>query len=313
MKRDRVLGGLLGLCIGDALGVPAEFISRSELKNNPITDMAGYGTHNQPLGTWSDDSALSFCLAESLCRGFDLQDIGSRMVKWMYEGYWTPYGRVFDVGITTEIAISRLRNEIDPLNAGLDDENNNGNGSLMRILPIAFYVEKLDTPQQFELTQQISRLTHGHLRAQMACGIYVQLVTRLLKGDRLHLAYKNMKEIVLRYYSKEPYSSEIHHFDRILRSDIAELPEESIKSGGYVVCTLEASMWAFLNSNSYADTVITAVNLGDDTDTTGSVAGGLAGVYYGLGGIPKEWISKIVKVEEIMELGERLFEAIYGI
>jgi ADP-ribosylglycohydrolase len=97
-KKDKVLGGLFGLCIGDILDVPLEFISREELKRNPVKDMIGYGTHNQPIGTWSDDSSLTFCLAESLCNGFNLYDIADKFVKWLCEGYWTPYGEVFDVG-----------------------------------------------------------------------------------------------------------------------------------------------------------------------------------------------------------------------
>ncbi|MGB4437301.1 MAG: ADP-ribosylglycohydrolase family protein, partial [Acetomicrobium sp.] len=144
MKKDKVIGGLLGLCIGDALGVPVEFQSREKLKRNPVKDMMGYGTHNQPPGTWSDDSSLAFCLAESLCNGFDLQDIADKFVKWMYEGYWTPWGKAFDVGHTTQIAISRLKKGVDPLESGPTDERSNGNGSLMRILPLIFYVEKMD-------------------------------------------------------------------------------------------------------------------------------------------------------------------------
>ena len=109
MKKDKIIGGLLGLFVGDALGVPVEFQSREKLRKNPVKDMVGYGTYNQPPGTWSDDSSLTFCLAESLCNGFDLRDIADKFVKWMYEGYWTPWGEAFDIGVTTQIAISRLK------------------------------------------------------------------------------------------------------------------------------------------------------------------------------------------------------------
>ncbi|MEW6615134.1 MAG: ADP-ribosylglycohydrolase family protein [Thermodesulfobacteriota bacterium] len=312
MRKNKVLGGLFGLCIGDALGVPVEFKSRSQLKKNPITDMVGYGSHNQPPGTWSDDSSLAFCLAESLCNGFDIQDIADRFVRWLYEGYWTPYGRAFDIGGTTRIAISRLKKGINLLDAGPNDEFSNGNGSLMRILPLAFQLEKSDSPQQFVITHQVSCLTHGHIRSQMACGMYIHLVINILKGNPPKLAYKNMKDVVLKYYSKPPYSIELTNFARILESDIFELPEKSIKSSGYVVDTLEASLWCFLNNNSYTDTVLTAVNLGGDTDTTGTVAGGLAGIYYGYENIPKNWIDVVVRKNDIMELGERLYGKIYG-
>jgi len=313
MKKNKIIGGLLGLCIGDALGVPVEFKSRNALKVNPVTDMIGYGTHNQPPGTWSDDSSLAFCLAESLCNRPNIQDIANRFVKWLYEGYWTPYGKVFDVGNTTHTAISRLKNGINPLEAGPNDEFSNGNGSLMRILPLAFYLEKSDREQQFEITHQASRLTHGHLRSQMACGIYIQVAINLLKGNTFKVAYERMKDSVSDYYSKQPYVAEFHNFRRIVESNISELPEEAIKSSGYVIDTLEASLWCLLNNNSYTDTVLTAVNLGGDTDTTGAVAGGLAGIYYGYEGLPQKWISKIIKVEDIIKLGERLYETIYGV
>jgi len=312
-KRDKVIGGLLGLCIGDALGVPVEFESRDSLKVNPVTDMIGYRTYNQPPGTWSDDSSLTLCLADSLCNGLNIQDIVNKFVKWLYEGYWTPHGEVFDVGNTTRTAIVRLKRRVNPLEAGPNDEFSNGNGSLMRILPLAFYLEKRNKEQQFEITHQVSRLTHGHLLSQMACGIYIQVAINLLKGDTPKMAYEKMKNTVSDYYSKQPYVTEFHHFRRIMEYDISELPEDDIKSRGYVIDTLEASLWCFLNNNSYTDTVLTAVNLGSDTDTVGAVTGGLAGIYYGYKGLPEKWISKIARVEDIIKLGEKLYEATYGI
>ena len=311
MKRNKVLGGLLGLCIGDALGLPVEFKPRSALKATPVTDMIGYGTHNQPPGTWSDDSSLTFCLAESLCNGFNLRDIAAKFVKWLYEGYWTPYGEVFDAGNTTRTAITRLKEGVNPLKAGSTDEFSNGNGSLMRILPLAFYLEKSDIEQQFEITHQVSCLTHRHLRSQIACGIYIQVAINLLKGNTPKEAYESMKCTVSDYYSKWPYITELHHFNRIIESDISGLPEAAIKSSSYVVDTLEASLWCLLNSNSYPDTVLTAVNLGGDTDTLGAVTGGLAGIYYGYDGLPQKWVTRLARAKDIIELGERLYRAIY--
>ena len=311
MKKDKVIGGLVGVCVGDALGVPVEFVSRDKLRLNPIKDMVGYGTYNQPPGTWSDDSSLTLCLAESLCKGFNIHDIADKFIKWLFEGYWTPYGETFDVGNTTYIAISRLKSGVDPLDAGPKDEFSNGNGSLMRILPLSFYVEKMNKEEQFEISHKVSRLTHGHLRSQMACGIYIQIAVNLLKGNSPEVAYEKAKEISLDYYSREPYLHELRHFDRILKSDIRKLPLDLIKSTGYVIDTLEAALWSFLNSKTFRDAVLTAVNLGGDTDTIGVVAGGLAGIYYGYSAIPKDWVKKITKVDEIIELSERLFKAIY--
>ena len=143
--------------------------------------------------------------------------------------------------------------------------------------------------------------------------MYILLAVNILNGNTPKLAYKNMKDVILEYYSKEPYTTELHNFTRILESDISELSEESVKSSGYVVDTLEASLWCFLNNNSYTDTVLTAVNLGGDTDTTGAVAGGLAGIYYGYENIPGNWISKIARRQDIIELAEKLNKRIYGV
>ena len=138
MTSNKVLDGLFGLCIGDALGVPVEFTSRDDLKEHPVADMIGYGMYNQPPGTWSDDSSLAFCLAESLCNGYDLNDIASKFVAWYYDNHWTPHGEVFDVGNATSEAIERLKIGVAPQKAGSCSEYSNGNGSLMRILPLVF-------------------------------------------------------------------------------------------------------------------------------------------------------------------------------
>lgn len=312
MKRNKVLGGLFGLCVGDAIGVPFESCSRDELNRNPVTAMVGYGVHNQPAGTWSDDSSLTFCLADSLCQRFNLDDIAHKFCKWLYEAYWTPYGRTFGIGNTTQYAISRLRKGVKPDEAGGKSECSNGNGSLMRILPLAYYLENTETPQKFEIIHHVSSITHAHLRSQMACSIYIQLAINLLKGDTPKSAYKNVTATILDFYGREPYRMELDNFSRILQVDISRLTEEEIKSSGYVIDTLEASLWCFLNNNSYAETVLNAVNLGGDTDTTGAVTGGLAGIYYGYENIPKDWVEQIARKENIMELANRLNNKIYG-
>ncbi len=139
MKNSKkVLSGLMGVCIGGALGVPVEFSSRNERTIQPVTGMIGYSVHNQPPGTWSDNSAMTLCLAECLCDGFDLEAIAQSFYRWRYEDYWTPHGKVFDIGGTTAAAISRIKKGVPPVEAGGRDDRNNGNGSLMRILPLVY-------------------------------------------------------------------------------------------------------------------------------------------------------------------------------
>lgn len=300
--------GLLGVAVGDALGVPVEFHSRQYLVEKPITGMIGYGTYNQPPGTWSDDSSLTFCLAESLCHGYDLQDMADRFNRWMMERYWTPHGQVFDIGMATSKAISAYSQLDDPTQAGGRGEYDNGNGSLMRILPLAYYLYDVDDP--FPQVHQVSCLTHGHLRSQLACGIYVYLARELLAGKPRPEAYENLQSAIPEYYSTQPHQAELHHFDRILKGDISKLSMDEIQSSGYVLHTLEASLWCFLREETFSDTVLTAVNLGGDTDTTGAVAGGLAGIAYGRETIPDDWVESLARLGDILDLARRLEETL---
>ena len=309
--KSKVLGGLLGFCVGDSLGLSVEFKSREELRENPLKDMVGYGTYNQPPGTWSDDSSLTFCLIETLLTGLDLEELGNKFVKWLYEAYWTPNGETFDVGNGTRIAINRLRDGIDPLKAGLDDERSNGNGSLMRILPLVFYLKDSNRDRLHRIIHDVSSLTHRHLRSKLACSIYVEFGISLLEGKTKSEAYGHMKKKILNHFSNYSYSDELNFYERILHDDIGKLTKNQIKSSGYVVDTLEASLWCFLNNNNYKETVIEAVNLGVDTDTIGAIAGGLAGIYYGVEFIPSEWIDKLSKKEEIYDLCIKFYNKLF--
>ncbi|MBD2435051.1 ADP-ribosylglycohydrolase family protein [Fischerella sp. FACHB-380] len=180
----------MGLCVGDALGVPVEFTSRAERIKSPVKSMLGYGTWDVPPGTWSDDSSLTFCLAECLCSGFSLDAIANSFWRWYNEGYWTPHGEVFDIGNTTFSAILNWKQQgTPPLQAGGKSENSNGNDSLMRILPIAYYHKSLTFPELIERSHQVSCITHAHLRSQIACGIYISVAASLLEGNEPQMAY----------------------------------------------------------------------------------------------------------------------------
>ncbi len=310
----KIKSGLMGVCVGDALGVPVEFTERSVLAKSPVTSMVGYGTWNVAPGTWSDDSSLTFCLAECLCSGFSLDAIANSFWRWYNEAYWTAHGNVFDVGNTTREAIMNWRRGTPPQKSGLTHEHSNGNGSLMRIIPIAFCHKTLDFRELISRTHQISCITHAHKRSQIACGIYISIAVALLEGaENMQTAYFQGLQQVNDIYSQSEYISEMPHFTRILSGDIAQLPVEEINSSGYVVDTLEASLWCVLNSSSYAEAVLKAVNLGGDTDTTAAVTGGLAGIYYGLENIPPEWIEQIARQEDIMDLATRLAAVVYNL
>lgn len=297
--RDKVIGGILGFVVGDAIGVPVEFQSRDELKANPVVSMRSGGSHGQPKGTWSDDSSMTLCTMESLTHGLNLNDICTRFRGWVEDGYMTAHGEMFDIGRTTLTAIRKFARGTLPLECGESGEYDNGNGSLMRILPLAFYTLGMKPKERFETVHNISMLTHAHERSLMACDIYVQLACELLKGYSKEKAYRRMIDEIKPFYQEETQRTP---FQRILGGIIVELSEPQISSSGYVVDTLEAAIWCFLTTDTYADCVLKAVNLGDDTDTVGAVAGGLAGILYGSGSIPKEWLSCIAKKDDIISI-----------
>ena len=308
---DQIKSILFGVAVGDALGVPVEFKSRQTFSKSPVKDMIGYGTHNLPAGTWSDDSSLTFCLADALTNGFDLNIIGQNFVKWCYNNYWTPRGNVFDIGIATRQSIDRLAKGERPDLAGGFDVSSNGNGSLMRISPLLFYLLDKSINERYELTKQVSSITHGHIRSVISCFYYLEFALQLLNGNDKFEIYKNLQtEITTYLISLSISSTEIKLFDRLLKQNIYELKEENIFSSGYVLHTLEASIWCLLTTESYKDAVLKAVNLGEDTDTTGAVTGGLAGLLYGLDYIPKKWLKQIARYDDIDNLAERLGEKI---
>jgi ADP-ribosyl-[dinitrogen reductase] hydrolase len=304
---------LLGLAIGDALGVPHEFKPREKFDANPVTDMDGYGTYNLPPGTWSDDASLSLCLAEALTNGFDLESIATNFQNWFHSNYWTARGEVFDIGITTREAIDRLSRGIKPDLAGGFDENENGNGSLMRILPLLFYIKDLPISERFHLIKLVSSITHGHDRSIIACFYYLEFGRLLLeKHDKL-LVYSKLKTDIpafLRSINITP--SEIKQFDRLLIEDIGDRSQSEISSTGYVLHSLEASIWCLLTTGSYRDAVLKAVNLGNDTDTNAAITGGLAGILYGAENIPANWLNMLARRADIEELAMKLAQRLTG-
>ncbi len=312
MDKNKFFGGIFGVITGDALGIPVQFLSRDEVKEKNITGMTGYGTFNMPPGTWSDDSSLTLCLIDSLINGYNLEDIGKKFIDWYDNGLWTPFGKSFDIGRGTRIAMKNLKRGISPKDAGPSDEYSNGNGSLMRILPLAFYVKDMDIKKQFEIVHDVSSITHGHSRSKIACGYYIQFILQLLKGNSPQSAYINTNNIAKNFYKDHPFRCELNHFSHIFENDISKFSENKIRSSGYVVDSLTASLWSFLNSSSFNEAVLKAVNLGEDTDTIGAITGGMAGTYYGLDNINKNWIETIIKKDDIFVLLESFYKALEG-
>ena len=194
---------LFGVAVGDALGVPVEFNDRQTISKNPVTDMIGYGTYNLPAGTWSDDSSLTFCLAEALTKDFDLNAIGQNFINWVHHQYWTPRGRVFDIGIGTRQAIDRIAKGEKPEFAGGSKDIDNGNGSLMRILPLLFYIKDKPINERYEITRQVSSITHGHIRSVIACFYYLEFAKQIWEGKDKFEIYRNLQTEFTNYLIKE--------------------------------------------------------------------------------------------------------------
>ena len=311
---DKIKAVMLGHAVGDALGVPVEFCKREELSEKPITDMVGYGTYPYPEGCWSDDTSMSLAALDSLAGGkLDFDDVMLKFGKWYYDDEYTPTGETFDVGNTCSSAIENYFAHHKPIKeCGLTGERSNGNGSLMRIHPFVIYATftYLNGSAEgywlwLECIKRASALTHAHDRSIMGCYIYGYCLSFLLKEASRESLLKGIK------FAGEDldYLPEFEHYKRIFEPDFANLASDKVKSTGYVVDTLEAALWCVLTTNDYKSCVIKAVNLGDDTDTIAAIAGGLAGILYGLDTVPTEWLSKLKRKDYIEEMCVRAGKA----
>lgn len=263
--RDAVYGA----AVGDALGVPYENAWRGEFE---CTGMDGYMSHHQPPGTWSDDTSMMLAVCDSIRakRGkIDPEDMRKRFLAWKDKAQYTPHHRTFDVGTVVSTALVE--------GVGCKSERSNGNGSLMRIVPLAF------TKAADDDIVRASAVTHAHEWSTRACVMYVHIARDLANEVPAEQAVKR----------NVPSEADIdaHPYERL--ASIECVPENEIETSGFVVHTLEAALWCLLNTHSYQECVLKAVNLGRDADTTACVAGGLAGIAYGYDAIPPEWIEAL--------------------
>jgi ADP-ribosylglycohydrolase len=306
IKHDKLSAAIWGFITGDALGVPYEFCSREMMKKNPANDMVGHGTHDQPAGTWSDDTSMMLCVLENTLKGDSLKDLAKLFVDWYKEGYHTAHGEVFDIGITTQESLERLlAGGCKIVEAGSNDPHSAGNGSLMRSVPYAFYPDFAEGA--FKMQMQ-SKITHRLPVCTNCCRYYIRFLRSLADGHDKATALNHAKGYlhfglrIIDGAEDEPYP--YAELVRLFDPNFKNTPEENIMSGGYVVDSLEAAIWCFLNTDDYASAVLKAVNLGRDTDTIAALTGALAGVYYGMESIPGEWLSRIARKTEIDKMME---------
>ena len=342
MSYSQISALFFGVAVGDALGCPVQFYKKEIVKSFKITGMIGHGCYNLEAGTWTDDTSMTLALADSLASNSNInyEDIMIRFQKWLLENQYTPFGKAFDMGQTCIKAIIKSTKGIPALECGGIKERENGNGSLMRISPIVFYIRKKfgneafsgeEADKAFAIVENVSRLTHAHTTALIACDIYIALLNEILNGKkkkellesifpqvqghvfRTHLDQAQKKNIDL----ASAYIHSYANYKGFFSLNFQEVPEDKLKNTGYVVDTLFLSLWGFFTTNSYKDCLLKVVNLGGDADTAGAVSGGIAALYYLINCknpdedfIPQDWLDKIrnkTLIEEIIKKMEKSY------
>lgn len=288
--RDGIYGG----AVGDAFGVPYEFLARNVVEEKIQGHMIGNGSHNQDKGTWSDDTSMTLCLLDNLEEEINYKAIMESFVQWYKKGIYTANGVCFDIGRGTKNALKRYINGITPIKCGSKRINNNGNGSLMRCVPIIYYMYYWKKGIQRDIIHNLSSLTHGNEIALIACDVYVSLGYKLLCGEGKLSAYMQAVEENIKYWG----SDEIPEIKEL--TNIPNLKYSKLSGSGYVISTLQSAIWCVINSESYEECIYKCVKIGGDTDTIASIAGGLAGIIYGKDSIPTDWIKEL-KNKELIE------------
>lgn len=298
---DRIYGALLGLAVGDALGAPVEFKAPGSFK--PVTDFVSGGPHNLQAGEWTDDTSLALASAESLinCQGFDARHQMQNFLKWYREGHLSVKDTCFDIGNTTREALEEFEKTGNPY-SGPSYEMSAGNGSLMRIAPIALFYYT-DTQEALEFARLSSCITHQHPLAIQSCQYLTGLISGAVRGVSKEKLLSPDYAPLKNYWEENPLQEELQE---VFQGSFQEKNPPEIRGRGYVVKSLEAVLWAFYNSESFKEGLLLAVNLGEDADTTGAIYGQLAGAYYGRSGIPDQWLNNLAHKELIESMVQGL-------
>ena len=295
ISKDVLYAAYIGFAIGDALGVPAEFLPRKELLKQPIIDMIGGGFHHREPGVWSDDTALMLANSHSLFMyGFSPRKMAENMVSWMDYGTFSATGEPFGLGNGIRKSLERFKAGFLPTEAGGRSTFENGNGALMRILPLAFYLyDCRSDKKRKKIIYDCCSITHYHELSKITCHFYVEFLIRLLKTRDFQKSYNETAKRFRKTTNRK-------EFERLFSDELFLLRKSDINSGSFVISTLEAALWVIANTKNYEEAVLTAVNLGYDADTVSAISGGIAGILYEKEQIPKRWIDEL-KGKELLE------------
>lgn len=304
VREGRRMGAMLGLAVGDALGAAVEFEPRGTFA--PVTGFRGGGPHGIGPGEWTDDTSLALALADSLAfHGFDPADQARRYLAWWREGAYSVNGRCFDIGIATREALWRIADGADAATAGDPADHKSGNGSIMRLAPIPIHYLDLfpgDVPSLASYAAASSATTHRSAKCLSACRYLALVLAALMSG-------RDREEVLAPDW---PVLDALHRSSALDPEILAvargrfRRPASEIRGSGYVVDSLEAALWAFHEASSFEEAVLAAVNLGDDSDTTGAVCGQLAGAFFGVDGIPAAWIDGLARRDWLVDATTRL-------
>ncbi len=297
----KIKSAIYGFVIGDAMGVPVEFEDREKLMKSPVTNMLGYGSYDVPKGVWSDDTSMTLATMDSIIvnkNKLNYNDIADKFCEWINNAKYTATNEVFDIGTTTKYSLMRYwNNKIDATKCGGNAISENGNGSLMRMLPIAFYCfyNKTEDNDIINIVRNTSSITHAHEISIIGCYMYVKYIIFILSNNNKTESYKLLQKIDYSIFNKD----NINLYERIIKEDISKYSLDTIKSTGFVVDTLESALWVILNTENFNEAIIGSVNLGGDTDTIAAITGSIAGILYGYDSINEKWI-KDIKNKELL-------------
>ena len=300
---ERILGALWGSVVGDALGVPAEFMDRADLDRQPICKMVGGGHHGQPAGTWSDDTTLTLIACRWTPYGLPSCRFLQDALSWLEAGSWSAHGQCFDVGTTTRQAILSRFLCPDQATWGITGDQASGNGSLMRNLPVALWHRGEHPTNLIAAARRSSAISHAEPLCQDACAIHALIVAGLCRGQTARQA---TREAVLALQST---GSQIHPALSLVGDfSVFSASRDQIRSDGFVASTIEAALWCLDRYSTFQDAVLAAVNLGHDSDTTAAVVGGLAGLIHGNQAIPVQWIEELANRQLLTETFDRFIK-----
>ena len=310
LNRNLVVDSVLGFAIGDAFGVPVEFLEREYVKSLNLKQMIT-GTHNVEKGSWSDDTSMIVATMDSIINNngnIDFKDIMNNFIKLVDNGEFTSLGYAFDVGNTITKSLNKYRKTNNELDSGCNDLMDNGNGSLMRILPISLYciLNNLSNEEIIEIMKISSSLTHSHEISKLGCLIYTIYLKEIVNSKNKLNAF----EAIINYDYSIFSDDSLKVYNRLLNEDFLDIKEDEIRSTGYIVDTLESVIYSINTSNSFKESVITSVNLGFDTDTIGALTGAVAGIIYGIGDVPDDWLNDLAKKDYLIEYSNKYYDII---